>query len=95
MLELATDILMHLAHDEACRARMHELGLEPALERLLEHEEGTVREHVLKVSVAYSIPLYADEWVRPNKREYGEAQMTVRRLPMHAVLRRAGALCDP
>ena len=79
VLELATDILMHLAHDEACRARMHELGLEPVLERLLYHEEGTVRQHVLKVSVAWRISLYTYEWVRSNKQK---AQMTVRRLPM-------------
>lgn len=49
VLELSTDILMHLAHSEACKKRMHALNLEAVLERLLRTEEGIVRDHVLKV----------------------------------------------
>ena len=49
VLELSTDILMHLAHSDACRQRMVQLHLERHLERLLLTEEGMVREHVLKV----------------------------------------------
>ena len=49
VLELSTDILMHLAHSEACRKRMHDLYLESILDRLLLTAEGVVREHVCKV----------------------------------------------
>ena len=47
--QLSTDILMHLAHSEACKQRMHALRLESALDRLLLTEEGIVRDHALKV----------------------------------------------
>jgi hypothetical protein len=48
VLELATDILMHLAHEEACRKRMHELRLEDVLLRLLKSEDqGFVRQCAL------------------------------------------------
>lgn len=50
VLELSTDILMHLAHSEACNARMHALGLESVLDRLLlTEDQGIVRDHTLKV----------------------------------------------
>ena len=49
VLELSSDILMHLAHSEACRQRMLDLHLEPTLDRLMLQESGIVRDHVLKV----------------------------------------------
>jgi hypothetical protein len=50
VLELATDILMHLAHEEACRERMHQLHLEDVLVRLLKSEDqGFVRQRALNV----------------------------------------------
>ena len=52
ILELSTDILVHLAKDRACRQRMHQLKLELALQRLLSIEEhGPVRERALKVNL--------------------------------------------
>lgn len=52
ILELSTDILVHLAKDRACRQRMHQLKLELALQRLLRIEErGPVRERALKVNL--------------------------------------------
>ena len=49
VLELSTDILVHLAQSKACKARMRELYLESILDRLLLTAEGRVRDHVLKV----------------------------------------------
>ena len=48
-LQLSTDILMHLAHSDACKQRMHALRLESVLDRLVLTEEGVVRDHALKV----------------------------------------------
>jgi hypothetical protein len=49
VLELSTDILVHLAESHACKQRMHELYLESILDRLLLTAEGRVRDHVLRV----------------------------------------------
>jgi len=49
VLELSTDILVHLAESHACKQRMHELYLESILDQLLLTAEGRVRDHVLRV----------------------------------------------